>query len=165
MKRLIKIVLIGGAGAFVLMIAIGVVVTALESPEDKAAREADRAARAVAQAAEEAAAALADSIAAAEEAEAEAARARINCLSNAQAGIHANLNRQIRANLNDPDSYEHVQSQLQPVPAGVDGIFFAETRELKVLFSARNALGKRVRHVATATLRVDDCDYTLTAIE
>lgn len=96
--------------------------------------------------------------------EEQARQDRIKCLSNAQAGIHANLNRQIRANLDDPDSYQHLETQLLPVPGGGDGIS-AEARQLKVLFSARNAFGGRVQLVATATLRPGNCSYTLNGIE
>ena len=62
----------------------------------------------------------------------------------------------IKANMNDPDSFEKRDTRLSAV--GV-------RRVIRVDFTGKNAFGGTVRHTATGTLDLDDCTATLTEIE
>lgn len=133
-------------------------------PEYAAEQEARREARATADSLRAIERARADSIRAVEEKAAEAVRAatavledRAQCLRNYRGGFHTMLNRQILARLNDPESYEHIQTRVM--------LTEREGYVVSVQFTARNAFGGRVRNMAVARLDIDECSATLVGIE
>ena len=95
----------------------------------------------------------------AQQAAADSVRAVEDCLtlySSSSTWFDTSLDEQIKARLNDPDSYEKRDVRLSAV-----GI----RRVVTISFTAKNALGGTVRHTAKGTLDLDDCTAVLTEIE
>lgn len=137
----------------VLFIAAGVTAVMLETPEDKARWEAERPLREAKRAAEIQARAEADRVRAEakarREAEARAKKAQFACLSPWDGALDE-LNRQVKAALRDPKSFEHVETKVTKVrPDGTQGV--------RMTYRARNGFGGVNVETATATLRAEGC--------
>lgn len=82
-------------------------------------------------------------------ANAEEIRKGFHCLSKWD-GSMRKLTAEIKIRLNDPDSFEHIDTLITPVSA-------SGTHRVKTRYSAKNAFGGRVQGEATATVRNSDC--------
>ena len=81
---------------------------------------------------------------------AENSRKGFHCLSATWDGSHRDLVAQLKRNLNDPDSFEHVETRVTPVNPNGEHTLIME-------FRARNAFGALVLQKMTATYRNSDC--------
>ena len=81
-----------------------------------------------------------------------------HCLSGWDGG-HNGLNELIKARLNDPGSFEMHETKIAPVTPYSGG-----KHAIIVDFSAKNALGGRVRHSARGTVAPDTCGATLVSV-
>ena len=98
---------------------------------------------------------VADAEKAAEEAKTK--RAGFHCLS-AWDGNHEGLEELIRANLNDPGSMETEETRITPVNKNGE-------HSISLEFTAKNALGGRVRNTAAGTVDNATCIATLIGID
>lgn len=83
------------------------------------------------------------------EEQAENRRKGFHCLSSWD-GSHRDFVRQVRARLNDPDSFEHDETRVTPVSDEGTHLIFME-------FRARNAFGGIVRNTARGSYRQSGC--------
>ncbi len=79
------------------------------------------------------------------------------CLS-AWNGSHRGLERAVKDSLNDPDSFEHVETLTWPV--GTDG-----RNQIMMTFRAKNGFGGVITSRAIGTFDNTNCDAELTTIE
>ena len=93
-----------------------------------------------------------------EEEKAEDKRKGFHCLSSYD-GAHHDLKWDIKHDfLNDPDSFEHVNTRITPVDE--NGWHYLEMR-----FRGSNAFGVKMLATAYASVRNSDCEYLLIDIE
>ncbi len=85
-------------------------------------------------------------------ANAEEIRKGFHCLSKWD-GSMRKLTAEIKIRLNDPDSFEHIDTLITPVSA-------SGTHRVSMRFSAKNAFGGRVQGEATGTVRNSDCSLS-----
>ena len=88
--------------------------------------------------------------------EQEARRKGFHCLSEWD-GHHDGMNELIKAELNDPSSLDVHTTSIGPETGGF--------HQLKVDFSARNAFGGMVRHVASGIVDHETCEAGLIGID
>lgn len=79
------------------------------------------------------------------------------CLSSLD-GSHEEFKREVQKSLNDPDSFEHVETRIGSI--GPNGAHL-----MKMDFRARNAFGALILSTATARVWNDDCEAELIYIE
>ncbi len=79
--------------------------------------------------------------------------AGFHCLSKLN-GHHDGLEELVKVKLNDPNSLETLETRITPV--GADGL-----HNVRMKFTAKNALGGRIRHEAWATVNNETCEATL----
>ena len=131
-----------GAIAFFIIIGIfGAIGSLFESEESKAAK----------------AEATAIAVQATEAKDAEEQAKGFHCLS-AWDGNHDGFEKAVKDNLNDPNSMETLSTKIAPVNTDGYHAIFME-------FTAKNALGGRVRSTATGAIESATCEATLISIE
>ena len=92
-----------------------------------------------------------------EEEKAEERRKGFHCLSSYD-GSHFDFKYEVQQSLNDPDSFEHVETRITPVlPNG--------SHLMEMDFRGRNAFGALVLNTAKARVWNDDCEAELFSIE
>ena len=79
-----------------------------------------------------------------------------HCLSKWD-GHHDGLNELVKARLNDPGSLEPIETGIAPVNAN-------KKHAVRMDFTAKNAFGGRVRHLATGWIDNKTCEATLVEI-
>lgn len=89
--------------------------------------------------------------------ELEAKRKGFHCLSDWD-GNHSGLEALVEDNLNDPGSMETLETRIAPVDD--EGLHWVSME-----FTAKNAFGGRVRHIATGWVGNATCTAVLTAID
>ncbi|ODT01664.1 MAG: hypothetical protein ABS49_00760 [Erythrobacter sp. SCN 62-14] len=130
-----------------LVAAIGIIAETTATPEDKARWAAERAEREKERAIREAAELAARQRAEAEEA---AREAQFKCLRSLD-GSMGSFAIEVKYELRDPDSFEHIQSFATAVDA--DG-----TQRVRMKFRARNGFGGMNVEMAEAVVDNSDCE-------
>jgi hypothetical protein len=145
----IKIGCLGVVGFFVAMIALGLVVQAVD-PEGVKRRAAERAAEQTKEAEVETNARLA-------EIEEDAAKRQtgFHCLSSWD-GSHRELVDALKSTLREPDSFEHVETRITPV--NEKGFHV-----LMMNYRARNGFGGMNIGRLAATVKSSDCSFEVVA--
>ena len=124
-----------------LRLVISAIVSGFESEERKAAR----------------AEATAVAVQAKEAEEAEKRKSGLHCLSPFD-GNHGGLEELVKDNLTDPGSLEVIETTVSAANEnGKNGLFMD--------FTAKNALGGRVRYMARAVMDNESCEATLVTID
>lgn len=91
------------------------------------------------------------------QAEAEQQRKGFHCLS-AWDGSHTGLIAQVKAQLREPDSFEHIETRIAPVDENGD-------HAVAMKYRARNGFGGMNVETALATVKSATCAATLVAME
>lgn len=147
---------LGILGLFGGLVALGMVIDAVD-PEAAQRREAERKARAAEAEAETKALAAAEETKATAEREAEAAKRRtgFHCLS-AWDGSHRELVSALKGSLRDPDSFEHIETRITPVDEKGNHV-------LMMKYRARNGFGGMNIGQLAASVKNSDCNFEIIA--
>ena len=78
-------------------------------------------------------------------------------------GSHREFTALVKRRMNDPDSFEHVETKTTPV-MNVDSEFGAGRHRIIMQFRGRNAFGGMVKHTAKGSFSPDDCSPRLVEI-
>jgi hypothetical protein len=130
-----KAVGIGGA-VLVVVVLVAVLFFSHESDEEKAARIAEEQLQKAAEQAKTA----------------ENRRKGFHCLSSWD-GSHIKLERIVKGVLNDPDSYEHIETRVAPERSG--------SHDFSMRFRAKNAFGAMIAGEARGIYNNSDCEPTI----
>ncbi len=84
--------------------------------------------------------------------EAEEKRKGYHCFSSWD-GSHAELEKSVKRHMNDPKSYDHIETRITPADQNGMHVVIME-------FSGKNAFGGTIRNLAQATMRNSDCYIT-----
>ena len=134
-------IIVGCLVGIVILLVISAIVSGFESEESKAAR----------------AEATAVAVQAKEAEEAEKRKSGLHCLSPFD-GNHGGLEELVKDNLTDPGSLEVIETTVSAANEnGKNGLFMD--------FTAKNALGGRVRYMARAVMDNESCEATLVTID
>ena len=135
MKRFLKVFGI----TFAILVVL--IIICMPSEEERAQREAESEAEAAAKAAEEV----------------EEKRKGFHCLSAWDAS-HDGVVQLVRDRMNDPDSFDHIETLIAPVNEN-------GKHALSMEFTGNNAFGGRVRQKAVAIVDNETCNAALVGIE